>query len=131
MPSSELPLTSGDNISVLGEDDYYKFLGKRENFVQLEKKVLELTSEEYIRRLHIIWSSPLTVPRKVKATNCFAIPALQYHMWSSDWPISPFQEVDTNATKIICKFKGKHYDESNPLLYLPPERVGRVFQEVI
>ena len=35
--SSELPLTSGDNIPVLGEDDYHKFLGKFENSVQLEK----------------------------------------------------------------------------------------------
>ena len=45
MPSLELPLTSGDNIPVLGEDDYYKFLGKFENSVQLEGKVLELASE--------------------------------------------------------------------------------------
>ena len=48
MPSSELPLTSGDNIPVLGEDDYYKFLGKCENSVQLEGKVLELASEEFV-----------------------------------------------------------------------------------
>ena len=130
MQSSELPLTSGDNIPVLGEDDYNKFLGKCENSVQLEGKVLELASKEFVRRLHIIWSSPLTVPRKVKATNCFAIPVLQYHMWSSDWPISSLQELDRNARKIICKFKGKHYHESNPLLYLPPERGGRGCQEI-
>ena len=51
-------------------------------------------------------------------------------MWSSDWPISSLQELDRNARKIICKFKGKHYHESNPLLYLPPERGGRGFQEI-
>ena len=34
------------------------------------------------------------------------------------------------SRKIICKFKGKHYHESNPLLYLPPERGGRGFQEI-
>ena len=130
MPSSELPFTSEDNIPVLGEDDYYKFLGKFENFGQLEKKVLELASEEFVRRLHIIWSSSLTVPRKVKATNCFAIPVLQYHMWSSNWPIRSLQEPDRKARKIICKFKGKHHHESNPLLYLPPERGGRGFQEI-
>ena len=84
MSSSELPLTSGDNIPVQGEDDYHKFLGKFENSVQLEKKVLEVASEEFFRLLHIIWSPPLTVSRKVKATNCFAILVLQYHMWSSD-----------------------------------------------
>ena len=130
MPSLEFPLTSGDNIPVPGEYDYYKFLGKFENSVQLEGNVLELANEEFVRRLHIIWSLHLTVPRKVKATNCFAIPVLQYHMWSSDWPISSLQELDRNARKIIYKFKGKHYHESNPLLYLPPERGGRGFQEI-
>ena len=102
MPSSELPLTSGDNIPILGEDDYYKFLGKFENSVQLEGKVLELASEEFVQWLHIIWSSPLTVPHKVKSTNCFAIPVLQYHMWSSDWPISSLQELGRNArTRVL------------------------------
>ena len=103
MPSSELPLTSGDNILVLGEDDYYKFLGKLENSVQLEGKVSELASEEFVQWLHIIWSSPLAVPHKVKATNCFAIPVLQYDMWSSDWPISSLQELDRNSRKIILR----------------------------
>ena len=133
MPSSELPLTSGDNISVLGEDDYYKFLRKFETSVQFERKVLELAREEFVRRLRIIWSSPLTVSRKVKATKCFAILVLQYyyyHMWSSDWPISSLQELDRNARKIIWKFKGKHYHESNPLPYLPPEREEKDFQEI-
>ena len=39
MPNSELPLTSGDNIPVLG---------KSENSVQLAKKVFELASEEFV-----------------------------------------------------------------------------------
>ena len=51
-------------------------------------------------------------------------------MWSNDRPISLLQEIDRNARKIICKFKGKHYHESNPLPYLPPERGGRGFQEI-
>ena len=51
-------------------------------------------------------------------------------MWSSDWPISSLQELDRNARKIIWKFKGKHYHESNPLLCLPPERGRRGFQEI-
>ena len=51
-------------------------------------------------------------------------------MSSSSWPISSLQELDRNARKIIYKFKGKHYHESNPLLYLPPERGGRGFQEI-
>ena len=55
--SSELPLTSGDSIPVLGEDGYYKFLGKFENSSQFEKKVLEVASEEFVQWLHITFDS--------------------------------------------------------------------------
>ena len=43
---------------------------------------------------------------------------------------SSLQKPVRNARKIIHKFKGKHYHESNSLLYLPPERGGRCFQEI-
>ena len=52
MPSSELPLTSGDNIPVLGEDDYYKFLGKFENSVQLETEIYDRFSVHSISSGH-------------------------------------------------------------------------------
>ena len=89
-----------------------------------------MAREEFVRRLHIIWSSSLTVPRKVKTTNCLAIPVLQYHMWSSDCPISSLQELDRNARKKICKFEGKHCHESIIYCICPPERGRRDFQEI-
>ena len=39
VPNEGLPLKSGNQIPVLGEGDYYKFLGKYENVTQLEKEV--------------------------------------------------------------------------------------------
>ena len=36
VPNEGLPLHSGNQIPVLGEGDYYKFLGKYENATQLE-----------------------------------------------------------------------------------------------
>ena len=82
-----LPLHSGNEIPVLGEGDYYKFPSKYKNATQLEEEVQRDASKEYIRRLSVIRSSPLSFRRKVKATNSFATSILLYHMWTADWPI--------------------------------------------
>ena len=58
VPNEGLPLLSGNQIPVLGEGHYYKFLGKYENATLLEKEVQRDASKEYIRRLSVIWSSP-------------------------------------------------------------------------
>ena len=66
------PLTSGSQIPVLGEEDHYKFLGKLQNIKQLDQ-----ASQEYLRRLAAIWTSPLTIPRKVEVTNTLSYPVLE------------------------------------------------------
>lgn len=127
VPSEGLPLQSGQNISSLGEDDYYKFLGKYENATQLEKDVQQEANKEYIRRLSVIWTSPLSFTRKVKATKTFAIPVLLYHMWTADWPIDHLRELDRKTLQMMNDNKAKH--ESNPLLYLPTHKGGKGMQE--
>ena len=87
VPNEALPLHSGNQIPVLQEVDYYKFLGKYENATQLEKELQCDASKEYIRRLSVIRSSPLSFTRKVKAMNSFATSVLLYHMWTAHWPI--------------------------------------------
>ena len=87
VPNEALTLHSGNQIPVLGEVDYYKFLGKYDNATHLEKKVRRDASKEYIRRLSVIWSSPLSFTRKVKATNSFATSVLLYHIWTAHGPI--------------------------------------------
>ena len=128
--TEHLSLTSGSQIPVLGEEDHYKFLGKLQNVNQLDKQVFEQGSQEYQRRLAAIWTSPLSIPRKVKATNTFAYPVLQYYMWSSEWAIDDLQELDRKTRAIIAQNKGKHNSESNPILYLSPDLGGRCLKEI-
>ena len=128
--SAGLPLGSGKEIALLGEGDYYKFLGKFENVTQLEKEVQKAASKEYIRRLSVIWSTPLSITRKIKATNIFAVPVLLYHMWTTDWSISDLKELDRKTRQVMNENKGKHKHESNPLLYLPFSKGGKGMQEL-
>ena len=130
VPNEGLPLHSGNQIPVLGEGDYYKFLGKYENATQLEKEVQRDASKEYIRRLSVIWSSPLSFTRKVKATNSFATSVLLYHMWTADWPIEHLRELDRSTRQLMNDNKAKHKHESNSLLYLPVDKGGKGMQEL-
>ena len=75
-------------MPTLEEGRQYKFLGVLETLVQEEKMVFELAAKEYLRRLSVIWSSPLSDYNRVVASNQFALPVLGYLMWTQHWPVT-------------------------------------------
>ena len=70
------PSNEYDSINVLQDKDHYEFLGKLESFAQLDDEVFDQVNKEYLNRLNVIWSSNISVPRKIKATNTFALPVI-------------------------------------------------------
>ena len=106
------------SIKSLGEESTYNFLGVLENSKQEDKLVLENASKEYLRRLAIIWSSPLSDHSKVVTTNQYALPVLSYLMWTQTWPLAQLQQVDREARKIIVEFGGNHPQGSTAILYM-------------
>ena len=78
----------------------------------------------------VIWSSPLSIPRKIKEPNSYALPTLQYYMWTTDWSINISRELDRLTRKIIRECHDKHKHESTQLLYLPPEEGGKGLIEI-
>ena len=60
-------------INVLQDKDHYKFLGKLENFAKLDGEVFDQVNKEYLKRLNVIWSSNISISRKIKVTNTFAV----------------------------------------------------------
>ena len=82
-------ISDTEELKILDTDDHYKFLAKYENAVQLEQQVCNEATSEYLnKRLSVIWSSNISTPRKVHATKTFALPTLQYHMWTTDWIVT-------------------------------------------
>ena len=79
-PIENMEIGELKSIKSLGEESTYKFPGVLENYKQEDKLVLENASKEYLRRLAIIWSSPLSDHSKVVATNQYALPVLSYLM---------------------------------------------------
>ena len=81
--------------------------------------MFEQASQEYLKRLAVIWTSPLSIPRKEKATNTFAYPGDRrpIRTGQKDWAV-------------IAQNKGKHNSESNPTLNLSPDLGGRGLKEI-
>lgn len=61
-------ITDASEVS-LEKGKQRKFLGVVESLVQEEKIALECAAKEYLRRLSVIWSSPLSDYNRVKASN--------------------------------------------------------------
>lgn len=128
--SRGIKLSEEEEIKVLGSNDFYKFLGKFENFEQLDEMVLKQACNEYLRRLETVWSSNLSVPRKITATSSFALPVLQYHMWTGVWNLNDLREIDRKTRKIFRQHGGVHTSESIKLAYLPVDIRGGGHKEV-
>ena len=132
VPESTGLLMSDGNVKIptLEDGQQYKFLGVLETLRQEEKIVLRCAAREYLRRLSVIWSSPLSDYHRVIASNQFALPALSYFMWTQHWPITELRQVDRDARKIVTEGGGKHPCGTTSLLYLPRDKGGRGLRSV-
>jgi len=120
----------GERLPTLEEGRQYKFLGVLETLVQEEKMAFELAAKEYLRRLSVIWSSPLSDYNQVVASNQFALPVLGYLMWTQTWSVTELRIVDREACKIILENGRKHPGGFTAMLYLPREKGGRSLRAV-
>ena len=99
--------------------------------VRLDERLAQAcAAKEYLRRISIIWSSPLSDCNRVQATNQYALPVLRYLMWTQHWPLSELRDVDRAARKIIVENDGKHPASLTSSLYLPREKGGRGLRSV-
>ena len=67
---------ASDRIPCLVDGEQYKFLGVLESIAQEDKLVLECAAKGYLRRLSVIWTSPLSDYNRVVASNQLALPVL-------------------------------------------------------
>ena len=117
-------------IDCLKEDSHYQFLGAPEQLLQEEKLALKNAANTFLKRLSVIWSSPLSDSNRIIASNQLALPVLSYLMWSQHWNLSDLRNIDRQARKIICDNGGKHPLGSTALVYLPRALGGRGLRSV-
>ena len=112
-------------VSDLGECNHYKFLGVLETVRQEERMSLECAATEFLRKMSIIWSNPLSDHYLVTASNQFALPVLGYLMWTQQWPVIEVKKLDREARKIVVENGRKHLSCSTAILYMSREKGGR------
>ena len=130
LDESGMRMDETTTITALGEGKHYKFLGVLENVRQDERLALACAAKEYLRRISIIWSTPLSDCNCVQATNQYSLLVLRYLMWTQHRPLSELRNVDRPARKIIVENGGKHPASLTSLLYLPREKGGRGLRSV-
>ena len=124
-----LTVSKEESIQIMSKDDHYKFLGKVKNSKQLDELITQTFSQEYIRRLSVIWPSYISIPRKINDTNTSAIPLLQYSFWTCTWTLESNSIMDIEATwtlkqldrktrEVINKNSGRNRKSSVPMTYL-------------
>ena len=86
---------------------------------------LECAAKEFLCRMSIIWSSPLSDLKQVTALNQFALPVLGYLMWTQQWLLTELKKLDRKPRKIVVENGGKHPSGSTAILYMPREKGGR------
>ena len=122
--NSGMILDETARIPSLEDGKQYKFLGVLESVMQEDKLVLECAAKEYLRRMSVIWTSPLSDHNRVTASNQFALPVLGYLMWTQQWPVMDIQEIDRKARKIVIENGRRHPCGSNAIFYLPRDKGG-------
>ena len=70
------------------------------------------------------------MPRKIASTSTFAVPVVQYQMWSSMWRMEDIRKLDRDKQKVIENNEAIHHQESNANLYLQKSKGVRDLMEV-
>ena len=117
-------------IQSLKQQSHYKSLGVLENIKRMDLLAFESASKEYLKRLSVIWSSPLSDVNKVTALNQYAFPLLSYLMPTQRWPMSELQRINREVRKVKVENGGKHPTGSSALLYVPRAVGGRGMKSV-
>ena len=128
--TSDMKLDESAVIARLKDGEQYKFLEVQENLKQEDNLVLNCDAEIYLKRVSVIWSSPLSDHNRITATNQFALPVPAYLMRTQKWPIADLQQLDRETRKIMVENGGKHPLGSKALLYLPRKVGGRGLKSV-
>ena len=77
---------------------------------------LGCAAKEFLLRMSIIWSCPLSDHNRVTASSQFAV--LSYLMWTQQWPVTKLKKLEREARKIVVENGGKHPSGSTAILYM-------------
>src|SRR5699024_10598541 len=118
-------LVDGSTLKHLGAGETYTYLGMEQSSVQEVGKTKETLRGRYRQMLRQIWSSNLSGPNKVVATNVLAVPILRYSFGVIKWTQDELRQLDRETRKLLNINRSLHPRSSVPRLYFPRQQGGR------
>ena len=118
-------LTDGSILKHLDAGETYAYLGVEQSHVQEAQKTKDTLRGRYRHLLRRIWSSELSGPNKVSATNMLAVPVLRYSFGVVKWTVDELRQLDRETRKEMTRNRSLHPRSSVPRLYLPRHLGGR------
>lgn len=126
---AELPhdvqLADGCILKHLNAEETYAYLGLEQHGIQDATKTKESLRNRYRQLLRKIWSSELSGPNKVAATNMLAIPIMTYSFGVLKWNVDELRQLDRETRKTMHLNRSLHPKSSVPRIYLPRQQGGR------
>ena len=110
--TSDMKLDESVVIARLKDGEQYKFVGVQENLKQEDKLVLNCAAEVYLKRVSVIWSSPLSDHNRITVTNQFALLVHERHE-GSWWRVA---ESTHWGQRRYCTFRERWEDGATNLL---------------
>ena len=114
-----------DEIHELSYGKTYRYLGFQECGGIDHRQAKTSLTEEFSRRLKIVWKSLLYGRFKVQATNSFCIPLLSYGFGVVGWTKSEVLQFDQLVRQVMTNANCHHTRSSVERLFLPRKLGGR------
>ena len=113
------------------EEGGYRYLGILETDIILNKRMKEITSTEYFRRIKLLLKSSLTSRNLITAINSWAVPVIRYGAGILSWTVTETKGLDTQTRKLLRKSGAIHSQYSDvDRLYVSRKRGGRGLQRM-
>lgn len=118
-------LADGCILKHLDAEETYAYLGVEQQGIQNASQTKESLRHRYEQLLRRIWSSELSGPNKVAATNMLAIPIITYSFGVLKWNVDELRQLDRNTRKTMHLNRSLHPRSSVPRIYLQRQHGGR------
>ena len=122
--SNGAQLNNGEEVKSLNNQQYYKYLGFKEQHRMSPATKAELKSE-YFTRIKKVLKTELNSKNTIAAINAYAVPALSYGFQIVNWSITDLEAIDRSTRKLIQQYHLMHHQSDIIRLYLPRKSGGR------
>ncbi|XP_066928605.1 uncharacterized protein [Clytia hemisphaerica] len=122
--SNNTRLDNGEEIKSLNNQEYYKYLGFKEQD-QLSPNTKAALKVEYFTRIKKILKTELNSKNTITAINAYAVPALSYGFQIVDWSITELEAIDRSTRTLLHQYHLMHHQSDILRIYLPRKSGGR------